>query len=160
MVNNSIDLKNKRVLVTGASQGIGAGICHAMAACGADILVNYLQDQQAAEAVVSDLKNLYGVKAFCFPADVADQASVIAMFEFADQVLNGIDILVNNAACETIDHAIHLNLDDWDRVFNVDLRGAFICSQEAGKRMVSQNSGVIINISSIHDKVPRKALVH
>ncbi|WP_255486732.1 SDR family NAD(P)-dependent oxidoreductase [Mucilaginibacter sp. SP1R1] len=160
MMNNSIDLKNKRVVVTGASQGIGAGICHAMATCGADVLVNYLQDQQAAEAVVSDLKNLYGVKAFCFCADVAEQASVVAMFEFADQVLGGIDILVNNAACETIDHAIHLNLDDWDRVFNVDLRGAFICSQEAGKRMVNQNSGVIINISSIHDKVPRKGLIH
>jgi NAD(P)-dependent dehydrogenase (short-subunit alcohol dehydrogenase family) len=62
MINNSIDLKNKRVLVTGASQGIGAGICHAMAACGADILVNYLQNRQAAEAVVSDLKDLYGIK--------------------------------------------------------------------------------------------------
>ncbi|HTM97895.1 MAG TPA: SDR family oxidoreductase [Pedobacter sp.] len=160
MMNNTIDLKNKKVLVTGASRGIGAAVCHAMAACGADILVNYLDDKQAAEAVVTDLKKLYGIRAFCFKADVSNQAAIAAMFEFSDQVLGGIDVLVNNAAFETIDHAIYLDLDDWDKVFNVGLRGAFICSQEAGKRMVYQNSGVIINISSIHDKVPRKGLVH
>ncbi|WP_316801847.1 glucose 1-dehydrogenase [Pedobacter nototheniae] len=160
MINNSIDLKSKRVLVTGASKGIGAGICQAMAACGADIIINYHKDEQAAETLANELKRQFGVKVFCFQADVSDQATIIDMFKYADDVLGGIDILVNNAGCETIDHALHLDLDDWDRIFNVNLRGAFICAQEAGKRMINQNSGVIINISSIHDKVPRKGLVH
>jgi glucose 1-dehydrogenase len=160
MIDNNIDLKHKVVLVTGGSKGIGAGICHSMAACGANILVNYNKDKLMAEVLVEDLKRVYGIKAFCYCADISDQASVVAMFEFADQSLGGIDILVNNAGCETVGYAMYMNLDDWDRIFNINLRGAFICAQEAGKRMVNQKSGVIINISSIHDKVPRKGLIH
>jgi glucose 1-dehydrogenase len=160
MIDNSIDLKDRVVLVTGGSQGIGAAICRSMAACGAHILVNYHNNQLMAEALVEELKQQYGVKAFCYCADISEQASVVSMFEFADSALGRIDVLVNNAGCETVDHAIHMSLDDWDRVFNVNLRGAFICAQEAGKRMVKQNKGVIINISSIHDKVPRKGLIH
>lgn len=160
MIDNTIDLKNKNVLVTGGDQGIGAGICHAMAACGANILVNCHQDKLMAEALTEDLKQQHGVKAFCYCADISDQGSVISMFKFIDRELGGIDVLVNNAGCETIDYALAMNLDDWDRIFKVNLRGAFICAQEAGKRMVKQNNGVIINISSIHDKVPRKGLIH
>jgi glucose 1-dehydrogenase len=160
MVDNSIDLKNKIVLVTGGSQGIGAGICHTMAVCGATIVVNYHKNASLAEALVEDLKQQYGIKAFCYNADISDQESVIGLFKFIDQELGSIDVLVNNAACETINHALDMSLDDWDMIFNVNLRGAFICAQEAGKRMAKQNNGVIINISSIHDKVPRKGLIH
>ncbi|HVI48254.1 MAG TPA: glucose 1-dehydrogenase [Chitinophaga sp.] len=159
-MENSIDLKNRNVLVTGGSQGIGAAICRAMASCGANVVVNYLGNKHSAEVLAGDLQREYGVKVFVFQADIADQKAVIQMFEFIDNNLGKIDILVNNAGCETIGHAINLNLDEWDLIFNVNLKGAFICAQEAGKRMVKQNSGVIINISSIHDKVPRKGLVH
>jgi len=159
-MENLIDLKNKNVLVTGGSQGIGAAICRAMASCGANVAINYLDNKQSAETLATDLQREYGVKALSIQADIADQKAVIAMFECMDNHFGKIDILVNNAGCETIGHAISLNLDEWDRIFNVNLRGAFICAQEAGKRMVKQNSGVIINISSIHDKVPRKGLVH
>lgn len=159
-MKNSIDLKNKNVLVTGGGQGIGAAICRAMASCGANVVVNYLDNKQNAEVLAADLQREYGVKVLIFQADIADQKAVIQMFEFTDNSLGKIDILVNNAGCETIGHAINLSLDEWDLIFNVNLKGAFICAQEAGKRMVKQNSGVIINISSIHDKVPRKGLVH
>ncbi|NLR60655.1 glucose 1-dehydrogenase [Chitinophaga polysaccharea] len=159
-MENSIDLKNKNVLVTGGSQGIGAAICRAMASCGANIIINYLDNKQRAEILAADLQQAYGIKALAFQADVADQKAVIQLFEFMDNSLGKIDILVNNAGCETIGHAINLSLEEWDLIFNVNLKGAFICAQEAGKRMVKQNSGVIINISSIHDKVPRKGLVH
>jgi len=160
MMENAINLKDKNVLVTGASGGIGAAICHAMASCGANVVINYHQHNKDADALALVLQEQYGIKALACQADVADYASVIKLFKYVDQTLGSIDVLVNNAGCETIDHAIHLSLDDWDRIFNVNLRGAFICTQEAGKRMVKQNSGVIINISSIHDKVPRKGLVH
>ncbi|NLR81111.1 SDR family NAD(P)-dependent oxidoreductase [Chitinophaga eiseniae] len=159
-MKNSIDLKNKNVLVTGGGQGIGAAICRAMASCGANVVVNYLDNKQSAEILAADLQREYGVKVLIFQADIADQKAVIQMFEFMDNSLGSIDILVNNAGCETIGHAINLSLEEWDLIFNVNLKGAFICAQEAGKRMVKQNSGVIINISSIHDKVPRKGLVH
>jgi len=162
MMDNNIDLKNKVVLVTGASKGIGAGICVAMAACGANIIINYHEDKDAviAQTLANELTEKYGVKAISSFADISKQSDVISMFQFADKTLGTVDILVNNAGCETIEHALQLSLDDWDKVFNVNLRGAFICAQEAGKRMAKQNSGVIINISSIHDKVARKGLVH
>lgn len=159
-MKNIITLKNKNVLVTGGSRGIGAGICSVMASCGANVIINYHQHKENAERLVEKLQQDYKVNAFSFQADVANQEAIIEMFEFLDKSVGSIDVLINNAGCETIDHAMDLNLDEWDRIFNVNLRGAFICSQEAGKRMIKQKDGVIINISSIHDKVPRKGLVH
>lgn len=159
-MKNFISLVNKNVVITGGSRGIGAAICRAMAACGANVIVNYHRHKESAALLVTELQEQYNVKAFSFQADVADQAAVVRMFEFADNHLGQTDILVNNAGCETIGHAVTLSLAEWDLIFNVNLKGAFICAQEAGKRMIEQKSGVIINISSIHDKVPRKGLVH
>src|SRR6185437_9424092 len=159
-MENAITLKNKNILVTGGSRGIGAGICRAMASCGANVIINYHRHKESADLLAEELQKNYGVKAFSFKADVSNQKEVNRMFEFMDKSVGSIDVLVNNAGCETIEHAIDLKLEDWDLIFNVNLKGAFICSQEAGKRMIVKNKGVIINISSIHDKVPRKGLVH
>jgi glucose 1-dehydrogenase/3-dehydrosphinganine reductase len=159
-VENIITLKNKNVLVTGGSRGIGAGICTAMASCGANVIINYHQHKENAEQLAEKLQQNYNVKALSFQADIAKEAEIIDMFKFIDTSVDSIDVLVNNAGCETVEHAVDLPLNEWDRVFNVNLRGAFICSQEAGKRMIKQKQGVIINISSIHDKVARKGLIH
>ncbi|MGN6342266.1 MAG: SDR family NAD(P)-dependent oxidoreductase [Ginsengibacter sp.] len=159
-MENIITLKNKNILVTGGSRGIGAGICAAMASCGANIIINYHQHKENAEQLAEKLQQEYNVKAFSFKADIANKAEITEMFEFIDKSVGSIDVLVNNAGCETVEHAVDLPLDEWDRVFNVNLRGAFICSQEASKRMIKQKQGVIINISSIHDKVARKGLIH
>ncbi|HEY4334741.1 MAG TPA: glucose 1-dehydrogenase [Puia sp.] len=159
-MDNTIDLKNRNVLVTGGAQGIGAAIARAMAACGANILVNYPDEPRKAEELVEELAQQTGVKALVFRADISRPQEVEKMFDFFDKQLGPIDVLVNNAGCETIGHAVDLSLQDWDQVFNVNLRGAFICSQAAGKRMQHRRQGVILNISSIHDKVPRKGLIH
>lgn len=161
-MENSIDLTGKNVLVTGGSQGIGAAICKTMAACGANILINYYResDRAAADALAALLQKDYGVKVCIYGADVSAEAEVIQLFAFADKELGAVDVLVNNAGCESIGHAVDLKLSEWDRIFNVNLRGAFICSQEAGKRMIQQGGGVILNITSMHDKVPRKGLAH
>lgn len=159
-MENIITLKNKNVLVTGGSRGIGAGICAAMASCGANIIINYHQHKENAEQLAEKLQQDYKVKTFSFQADIANETAIMDMFKLIDTSVGSIDVLVNNAGCETVEHAVDLPLDEWDRIFNVNLRGAFICSQEAGKRMIKQKHGVIINISSIHDKVPRKGLVH
>jgi len=159
-MENTISLKNKNVLVTGGSRGIGAGICSVMGSCGANVIINYHQHRDSAEQLVKELEQKYNVKAFSFQADVAHPETIVEMFKFMDKSVGSIDVLINNAGCETIEDAMDLNLQEWDRIFNVNLRGAFICSQEAGKRMIKQKNGVIINISSIHDKVPRKGLVH
>lgn len=159
-MNNAIELKNKTVLVTGGSQGIGAGICAAMASCGANIIINYLNDQESAEALATVLQKEYKINALSFRADISVEEEVEKMFSFIDKNMGTVDILVNNAGCETIDYAVSLDLKEWDRIFNVNVRGAFHCAQLAGQRMMEKKSGVIINISSIHDKVPRKGLVH
>lgn len=159
-MNNSIDLKGKNVLVTGGARGIGADISRKMAACGANVMINYNTGIEKAELLVSELKNEFGVKAFACRADVSNYDDIVALFEYMDKHLGKTDILVNNAGCESVDYAIEMDIREWDRIMNVNLRGSFICAQEAGKRMVREKDGVIINISSIHDKVPRKGLVH
>jgi len=159
-MDTNIDLKGRRVLITGASRGIGAAIARIMAACGARILINHLRDETHARTLASELRRQYQAEIVVYEADISAAQEVAGLFKAADKQLGGIDVLVNNAGCETIDHAVDLDLEDWDRVFNVNLRGAFICAQAAGKRMMAQNSGVILNISSIHDKVPRKGLIH
>jgi NAD(P)-dependent dehydrogenase (short-subunit alcohol dehydrogenase family) len=161
-MTNTIDLRNRNVLVTGGSRGIGAGICRAMAACGANVLVNYHQDEDKgkAESLADQVRDEFNVNAFSFRADISDQEAVLSMYAYMDKSLGGIDILVNNAGTESVDHAIHMDLGEWDRVMNVNLRGSFICAQQAGIRMARKNSGVIINISSMHDKTPRKGLIH
>jgi NAD(P)-dependent dehydrogenase (short-subunit alcohol dehydrogenase family) len=74
--------------------------------------------------------------------------------------LGPIDILVNNAGTESVNHALDMEEDEWDRVINTNLKGPFLCAQEAGRRMEENGGGVIINISSIHDTTPRKGLIH
>jgi glucose 1-dehydrogenase/3-dehydrosphinganine reductase len=159
-MENTIDLKNKLVLITGGSRGIGAGIARAMAACGARLLINHLRDGDNARALAEELRHKHQADVIVHEADISRREDVLDLFRLVDEGPGGIDVLINNAGCETIGHAVDLDLEEWDAVFNVNLRGAFLCAQEAGKRMIAQDSGVIINISSIHDKVPRKGLIH
>ena len=156
----NIDLGGKKALVTGASQGIGAEICRKLAANGADVFINYCKNKEKAELLVSEIKEKYGVNAWAVYANVANSREVAAMFSFVDEKEEVIDILVNNAGLETINHVLDMTEEEWDRVLNVNLKGPWLCAQQAGLRMVKMGSGVIINISSIHDVVPRKGLVH
>ncbi len=155
-----IDLKGKSVLVTGGSKGIGAEICRIMAACGADVFINYNSNEQNAAALAEELSNSFGVKAGIAGADVSKSEQVREMFLRMDREIGGIDILVNNAGTESIHHVLDMAEDEWDRVLDVNLKGPFLCSKEAGKRMETNGGGVIVNISSIHDVVPRKGLAH
>jgi NAD(P)-dependent dehydrogenase (short-subunit alcohol dehydrogenase family) len=159
-MKNTIELNGKNVLVTGASQGIGAGIAEAMAACGANVLINYITDEERALAFADRLTKQYKVICKAYLADVSLPDQVDGMFDYMDKHLGGIDILVNNAGIETINDSLEMPLQEWDRIMNVNLKGSFYCAQLAGRRMRHKRQGVIINISSIHDKVPRKGLIH
>ena len=158
MIN--IDLKGKRVLVTGGSKGIGSEICRKMAACGADVFINYNSNKQSAEDLAKEIRTSFDVKTGIAGADVSSAEQVEKMFLKMDEEIGGIDILVNNAGTESIHHVLDMEENEWDRVMNVNLKGPFLCSQEAGKRMADNGGGVIVNISSIHDVVPRKGLAH
>ncbi len=155
-----IDLTGKKALVTGGSKGIGSAICRELAACGADVFINYYSHKEDAERLAQEIERTYHVKAYAGGADVSKSDQVKQMFALMDENLGGIDILVNNAGTESVVHVLHMEEEEWDRVVNTNLKGPWLCSREAGKRMEKAGGGVIINISSIHDTVPRKGLIH
>lgn len=157
---SNINLKGKKALVTGGSRGIGSEICRELASCGADVFINYYRNAAKAETLAKEIKATYNVNAQVGGADVSNSDQVKNMFSQMDQKLGGIDILVNNAGNEDIVHVLDMEEGQWDRVINTNLKGPFLCAQEAGRRMEKINGGVIINISSIHDVIPRKGLVH
>ncbi len=147
----------QRVLVTGGGRGIGAAICRAFAGRGARVAVNYFGHFEEAFALLHEL----GAGHMAFQADVGDETEVAAMFAEVERGLGGIDVLVNNAGCESTFPALDLPMAEWDKVLDTNLRGAFLCARGAGRLMQRQGSGgVIVNISSIHESVPRLGLVH
>ena len=156
---SKIDLRGKKALVTGGSQGIGASICRELAACGADVFINYFSNKNKAEDLADEILKKHNVKVGIGGANVSQSTEVKDLFLKMDQEFGGMDILVNNAGTESIAHALDMEENEWDRVININLKGPWLCSREAGKRM-KKGGGVIINISSIHDIVPRKGLIH
>jgi 3-oxoacyl-[acyl-carrier protein] reductase len=134
-------------LVTGASSGIGAAVAKALATSGAFVWVNY-PDQaaaKAAEAVVAGIAEAGG-QAQAIQADVSREADVLAMFS---QLGSGpLDILINNAGIAHSSPIEALDVDDFDRLMGVHLRGTFLCTRSALKIMYAQNSGRIINTAS------------
>jgi glucose 1-dehydrogenase len=159
-MQNKIELTGKNVLVTGASRGIGASIAEAMAACGANVLINYITDEEKTLAFAKRLSEQYKVACKAYYADISNPADADGMFEYMDTHMGEINILVNNAGIETINGSLEMPLEEWGHIMNVNLKGSFYCSQLAGRRMRNKKQGVMLNISSIHDKVPRKGLVH
>jgi glucose 1-dehydrogenase len=157
---NTIDLSGKRALVTGGSQGIGSEICRELAVSGADVFIHYNNNKEKAEKLADEIKKEFGVKTWIGGADIANSKEVIELFSRMDKTMESIDILVNNAGTESVIHVLDLPEEEWDRVMDVNLKGPFLCSQQAGRRMEKTAGGVIINISSIHDVVPRKGLAH
>lgn len=154
-----IDLSDRRVLVTGGNSGIGQAIAEEFGAAGARVAVNYVAHPEAATAVVSALRaktdSGEGRDAFAVEADVSDAASVKAMFARLDERWGGVDVLVNNAGIDGLRMlAWEADLDAWRRVIEVNLVGAFHCAREALKRMVAQRSGVVLNITSVHEIIP------
>ena len=155
MTNLPKTLSGKRAIVTGADRGIGAGIARALASRGASVCLNVFGPIENCKDLASETQG------FAIQADVRDQQMIHTLFEEATERMGGIDILVNNAGVESIQPALELTVEEWDRVHFTDLRGAFFCSQAAARRMKSQGSGgAIVNITSIHDQIPRLGTVH
>lgn len=143
----TVDLDNRTALVTGASSGIGAAVAEALGANGAFVWVNYPDEStlEAAEAVVTAITEAGG-KAQAVQADVSQEADVLAMFS---QIGSGpLDILVNNAGIAHSSPIESLEVNDFDRLMGVHLRGTFLCTRSALKIMYAQNSGRIINTAS------------
>ena len=136
------------VLVTGAQQGIGKAMAIAFAAAGADVALNWLDDERAA-AQVADAVRAHGRDALLLQADVANVSQVRAMVDRAAAWKNRLDVLVNNAGVYPRVGFLEMSEAEWDFVVDVNLKGTNFCAQAAARVMVERNiEGAIINLSS------------
>jgi len=142
-------LKGKRALITGASRGIGRGIAEVFADEGADVAVNFVSHPEKADEVVKEIR-AKGRKAMAVKADVARRGDVEPMFDKVWKELGPLDILVNNAGIETIVPFLELTDEQWTRLVDVNLRGAWLCSQIFCRRAIAEKrKGSIVHIGSI-----------
>jgi 3-oxoacyl-[acyl-carrier protein] reductase len=143
-----VDLSGKVALVTGASRGIGAAIASRLAAQGAAVGVNYAGSAQAAEHVVADIV-ASGGSAVALQADVSDAKACADLVTRAIETLGGLDILVNNAGITRDGLLVRMSDEDWAAVIDTNLSGVFYMTRAAGKVMMKQRSGSIVNVTSV-----------
>jgi len=154
-------LAGQKALVTGASSGIGKAVAIALAAAGADVLVNYRSHPSEAQEVVSEIES-YGRRAVAHGAEVSHEDEVQAMFKTMFDEFGTIDILVNNAGLQKDAPFDEMTLDDWRLVLDVNLTGQFLCAREAVREFkrrgvvkdISAAAGKIISMSSVHEVIP------
>ena len=154
-------MRGQTALVTGANSGIGRAIATALGAAGANVVVNYVSREDAAQQTLEEIRTC-GARAIAVAADVSNESQVRDMFGRALAEFGTLDILVNNAGLQK-DAAFHeMTTTEWDTVMNVNLRGQFLCTREAVRIFmrqgirptVSSAAGKIICISSVHDVIP------
>jgi 3-oxoacyl-[acyl-carrier protein] reductase len=141
-------LQGQVALVTGASRGIGRAIAERLAREGALVLVNYVQQQVAAEEICAAIAANGGQAALC-RFDIANGAEVTAAIQEAVDRHGKIDVLVNNAGLSIDNLLLRLKEEEWDRVINVNLKGVFLCTKAVVRSMLKQKSGRIINLTSV-----------
>lgn len=154
-------LKGQSALVTGASSGIGRAVAIALAAEGANVLVNSSSHPERGQEVANEIKQAGGT-AISFQADVSSEKEVQAMFREMCHQFGTIDILVNNAGMQKDAAFTDMSLAEWQKVIDVNLTGQFLCAREAAREFIRRGiveersvaAGKIICMSSVHDVIP------
>lgn len=154
-------LSGQTALVTGANSGIGRAVAIALAEAGADVVVNYVTDPEAAEAVVESIR-MHGRRALSIRADVSREEEVEAMFAQAVAELGTLHIVVCNAGLQRDAPFSQMTLQQWNTVIGVNLNGQFLCARAAVREFmrrgvdekVSVAAGKIIHMSSVHQMIP------
>jgi 3-oxoacyl-[acyl-carrier protein] reductase len=147
-MQDPFDLAGKTALVTGASQGLGARFAKVLAARGAKVALAARQVEKL-EALKGEIEQAGGV-ASAMRLDVNDRASVDACLDYVEQDLGPLDILINNAGVAISKPVLEQTEDDWDKVVDTNLKGAFFMAQAAAKRMAARGKGgSIVNIASV-----------
>ena len=142
------DLTGKVAIVTGGYQGIGRGIAEGLAEAGSDVVICARNYDRCVDAC-SEIEKL-GVKTLPIRCDISKTEEVKNLVSETVKEMGRINILVNNAGVGGSEKPVlEMSDEDWDHAVNIDLRGAFLCSREAAKKMIKQGGGKIINVSSI-----------
>lgn len=163
-------LKDKVVLVTGGTSGIGQAIAVKMAAEGAHVAINYLRtpgeaeetDELVHEAIQTCQNDVarHGVDHILVQADVSNGNDVRSMVQETIDRLGGVDILINNAGIQIAGNSHDIDVDAFDKVIAVNVRGAFLCAREAIQHfLAAEKPGVIVNVSSVHQIIPKPRFI-
>lgn len=147
-----MNLKGKVAIVTGASRGIGKGIAIELAKAGASVVINYKNNDEAAEKTLQEIRELGGY-ALKIKGDVSDYEFSKEMIKTTLEKLGKIDILINNAGISKVGLFMDAVPEEWDNIINVNLKGTINCSHSVVSEMIKQKSGSIINISSMWGNV-------
>ncbi|HHJ52998.1 MAG TPA: 3-oxoacyl-[acyl-carrier-protein] reductase [Caldithrix abyssi] len=139
--------QRKVAVVTGAAQGIGKAIATKLAQDGANVVVSDI-NLELAQKTTAELQNL-GVEAIAVKGDVSKSDDVAALMNTTVEKFGTIDYLVNNAGITRDNLAVRMSEAEWDMVININLKGVFLCSQQAAKIMMKKRSGSIVNIASV-----------
>ncbi len=146
-------LKEKAVVVTGSTSGIGLGMARAFAAQGASVLLNGFGDAGAIERLRSELESEFKIKARYSPADMSKPVQVADMIEQARRELGGVDVLVNNAGIQHVAPVDEFPVEKWDQILAINLSSAFHAIRSALPMMKANGWGRVINIASAHGLV-------
>lgn len=141
-----IDSQDRRTaIVTGGSGGIGRSVVDRLAADGLAVVAAYSGNRDRADQAVAAVTDAGGT-ASAFRADITDEGEVSSLFDYAEQAYGGVDVVVNTAGIMLLAPLAELELEDFDRMHRINVRGAFVVSQQAARRV--RDGGAIINFSS------------
>jgi glucose 1-dehydrogenase len=157
-------LSGKNVLITGASSGIGEAIAIRFAEEGAHVAINYHSGKDRADAVKAKVEKAaqragQKIKAVTIGADIAEEGQIKKMFQEVLREFGSLDVLINNSGIQKATPSHEYDTADFDRIINVNLRGAFLCAREAIRHFLTRGSGVIVNNSSVHEIIPKPKYV-
>jgi NAD(P)-dependent dehydrogenase (short-subunit alcohol dehydrogenase family) len=141
-------------IVTGSDSGIGKATAVQLARDGFDVGITWHRDEDGANETAEEVRSL-GRRAEVRQLDLARLPDAAAVIDELADALGGVDVLVNNSGTSREGKALELSYDDWRHTLSVDLDGAFLCAQRAGRRMVEQGrGGRIVNVTSVHEHTP------
>ncbi len=158
----NISLEHQTAIVTGANSGIGEACARALAAAGANVVINYVAKPEVAEKIVAEINAGGAGRAMAVAADVSSEAQVEAMFARACTEFGTVDILVNNAGLQKDAAFQDMTLDQWNLVIGINLTGQFLCARAAVREFLRRGArpevscalGKIICMSSVHETIP------
>jgi len=143
-----MSLEGKTALVTGGGRGIGRATSLRLAASGADVVVNFFRNREAAEATAAEVRT-HGVQAWTVRANVGDPAAIDRMFAQIAAMAGGVDIAISNAASGVLRPALQLEVKHWEWTLNINARAMLLVAQRAAPYMVQRGWGRIVGVSSL-----------
>lgn len=152
-----VDLRDKVVVVTGSSKGIGRELVLLLAKLNANVIINYFHDNETAMQTLYDVQK-FNKAAIAVRADVSNPKDVLLLYKRTLQKFSKVDVLINNAGIGEGHLISNMSVESWDLTINTNLKGCFLCCKQFAKQMIRQKSGKIINISSQLSKTGEKGL--